>query len=271
VAEAARDNVSDSERPSRRLLLQSGGGVATALLLGMNASLSAETQNATSADASPGRRSKTLDTEYFKGMYATESDPWQFATSAYERDKYAATLAALPRSRYASALEVGCSIGVFTHQLCPRCDTLLGLVGRSASTTIWTLIFGQAPSSCFSSSASASSPTSPIRTHFESRAAMLTATFAAPPGVTVKHDVADHKDTLAGMHVGNFAKSHRLLAPYRRTALLTRSWWIDVEVFVQFEQLVWTCSDQIPPHDASVDGHFFALAVDLQSARLSAV
>lgn len=119
--------MSDSERPSRRLLLQSGGGVATALLLGMNASLSAETQNATSADASPGRRSKTLDTEYFKGMYATESDPWQFATSAYERDKYTATLAALPRARYASALEVGCSIGVFTHQLCPRCDTLLGL------------------------------------------------------------------------------------------------------------------------------------------------
>ncbi|KQT50268.1 methyltransferase type 12 [Methylobacterium sp. Leaf456] len=60
-------------------------------------------------------------------MYATEADPWQFATSPYERDKYAATLAALPRPHYASALEVGCSIGVFTHQLCPRCDALIGL------------------------------------------------------------------------------------------------------------------------------------------------
>ena len=60
-------------------------------------------------------------------MYATESDPWRFATSAYERDKYAATLAALPRPHYASGLDVGCSIGVFTHQLCPRCDTLVGL------------------------------------------------------------------------------------------------------------------------------------------------
>ncbi|MCJ2043014.1 nodulation S family protein [Methylobacterium sp. J-078] len=93
----------------------------------MSASLSAETGNAPPVEAPSGRRPKTLDTDYFKGMYATDSDPWQFATSAYERDKYAATLAALPRSRYASALEVGCSIGVFTHELCPRCDTLLGL------------------------------------------------------------------------------------------------------------------------------------------------
>ncbi|MCJ2097610.1 SAM-dependent methyltransferase [Methylobacterium sp. E-046] len=60
-------------------------------------------------------------------MYATEADPWRFATSSYERDKYAATLAALPRAHYASALDVGCSIGVFTHQLCRRCDALIGL------------------------------------------------------------------------------------------------------------------------------------------------
>ncbi|MCJ2082808.1 SAM-dependent methyltransferase [Methylobacterium sp. J-090] len=91
------------------------------------------TDIARAADAEPGsaaptgRRPKTLDTDYFKGMYATESDPWRFATSPYERDKYAATLAALPRERYASALEVGCSIGVFTRQLCPRCDHLVGL------------------------------------------------------------------------------------------------------------------------------------------------
>ena len=60
-------------------------------------------------------------------MYATDPDPWRFATSTYERDKYTATLGALPRSRYVSALEVGCSIGVFTHQLCPRCDALVGI------------------------------------------------------------------------------------------------------------------------------------------------
>ena len=79
------------------------------------------------ARAPSGRRPTTLDTDYFKGMYATESDPWKFATSPYERDKYAATLAALPRAHYTSALDAGCSIGVFTRQLCRRCDALIGL------------------------------------------------------------------------------------------------------------------------------------------------
>ena len=87
----------------------------------------ADTSSDTSAQAPTGRRPTTLDTEYFKGMYATESDPWKFATSPYEREKYAATLAALPRNHYTSALDVGCSIGVFTHQLCRRCDALIGL------------------------------------------------------------------------------------------------------------------------------------------------
>ena len=54
-------------------------------------------------------------------------DPWQFATSAYEREKYAATLAALPRPRYARCFEVGCSIDVFTQQLAARCDEILGV------------------------------------------------------------------------------------------------------------------------------------------------
>lgn len=119
--------MSETKMPSRRVLLKSGGGVATGMMLGMRSSLSAETGNAKPGDAPTGRRPTTLDTDYFKGMYATDPDPWKFATSAYERDKYAATLAALPRPRYVSALEVGCSIGIFTRQLCPRCDALLGL------------------------------------------------------------------------------------------------------------------------------------------------
>ena len=64
---------------------------------------------------------------YFDALYAADPDPWRFAQSDYERHKYAATLAALPRSRYTSALEVGCSIGVLTRQLAPRCETLLSL------------------------------------------------------------------------------------------------------------------------------------------------
>ena len=112
---------------SRRLLLQSGGVAAASTLLGIEGATGLETNSDGPANAPTGRRPTTLDPDYFKGMYATESDPWKFATSPYERDKYAATLAALPRAHYTSALEVGCSIGVFTHQLCPRCDALIGL------------------------------------------------------------------------------------------------------------------------------------------------
>ena len=35
------------------------------------------------------------DPGYFERLYARDPDPWRFATSEYERDKYAATLAAL--------------------------------------------------------------------------------------------------------------------------------------------------------------------------------
>lgn len=63
---------------------------------------------------------------YFDALYAADPDPWRFETSAYEDAKYAATLAALPRPRYARALEVGCSIGVLTARLASRCDRLTG-------------------------------------------------------------------------------------------------------------------------------------------------
>ena len=115
--DAVRLIVRDRKRPSRRLLLQSGGAVVTSTMLGMQGAVGAETGPGVPADTPTGRRPTTLDPDYFKGMYATEADPWRFATSAYERDKYAATLAALPRSHYVSGLDVGCSIGVFTHQL----------------------------------------------------------------------------------------------------------------------------------------------------------
>jgi len=115
------------EPVSRRHLIHSGAVAATSTLFGIKGAAGLETTSDRPTDAPAGRRTKTLDQGYFKGMYATEADPWRFATSPYERDKYAATLAALPRAHYTSALDVGCSIGVFTHQLCPRCDALIGL------------------------------------------------------------------------------------------------------------------------------------------------
>ena len=63
------------------------------------------------------RFATSIPVDYFEAMYAVDPDPWSFASSSYERDKYAATLDALPRCRYDRALEVGCSIGVFTRQL----------------------------------------------------------------------------------------------------------------------------------------------------------
>ena len=69
----------------------------------------------------------SLDSGYFEDIYARTIDPWGFRTSPYERGKYEATIGILPRARYRSALEVGCSIGVFTRMLAERCDAVLAL------------------------------------------------------------------------------------------------------------------------------------------------
>ena len=69
----------------------------------------------------------SLGPEYFEALYAADPDPWRFATSAYEREKYAATIAALPRRRFASGFEIGCSIGVLTRRLAAHCDRLLAV------------------------------------------------------------------------------------------------------------------------------------------------
>lgn len=69
----------------------------------------------------------SLPASYFHGIYERSADPWNFETSAYEAAKYRETLDSLPGSRYAHALEVGCSIGVFTKLLAERCDDLLSV------------------------------------------------------------------------------------------------------------------------------------------------
>jgi len=65
-----------------------------------------------------------LDREYFEDLYGQSPDPWGFETSPYERKKYEHTLDVLQGQRYRRALEVGCSIGVFTAMLAPLCDEL---------------------------------------------------------------------------------------------------------------------------------------------------
>ena len=73
------------------------------------------------------RRSVLRGPDYFETLYATSADPWRVASSDYEARKYAASLAALPSPRYAAALDVGCTIGVFTRQLAERCDRVVGV------------------------------------------------------------------------------------------------------------------------------------------------
>ncbi len=67
----------------------------------------------------------TLEPKYFEAMYKAASDPWGFADRWYEQRKYAISVAQLPGSRYRSAFEPGCSVGVLTRMLAKRCDRLL--------------------------------------------------------------------------------------------------------------------------------------------------
>jgi SAM-dependent methyltransferase len=72
-------------------------------------------------------QSASVPAAYFTRLYEEHVDPWNFATSSYEYEKYTATLDALPRERYRSAFEIACSIGVFTARLADRCDALLAV------------------------------------------------------------------------------------------------------------------------------------------------
>jgi SAM-dependent methyltransferase len=68
-----------------------------------------------------------MGVEEFEGLYAASGDPWNYRDSDYEREKYARTIAALPSGTLGAALEVGCSIGVFTERLAERCEQVLAV------------------------------------------------------------------------------------------------------------------------------------------------
>ena len=71
------------------------------------------------------RRHQSIGAAYFEVLYQNSEDPWEFATSAYEAEKYQDTIAALGGERARSALEMGCSIGILTRRLAPLCDRLV--------------------------------------------------------------------------------------------------------------------------------------------------
>jgi predicted TPR repeat methyltransferase len=74
-----------------------------------------------------GQAASSRGTAYFAALYDADPDPWNFIGSAYEQEKYLATLAALEGRHFGNAFEIGCSIGVFTRMLVPRCGGLLAI------------------------------------------------------------------------------------------------------------------------------------------------
>lgn len=76
-------------------------------------------------DADPP--SATVPQEHFDELYADKPDPWDLRITWHDRRKYAITVASLPRERYRSGFEPGCSIGELTKLLAPRCEYLLAV------------------------------------------------------------------------------------------------------------------------------------------------
>jgi SAM-dependent methyltransferase len=75
------------------------------------------------ADAEDRKTRDRAPVEHFERLARGSEDPWGYATSEYEQKKYLDTLDHLPL-RTGRTLELGCSVGVFTAMLAPRCASL---------------------------------------------------------------------------------------------------------------------------------------------------
>lgn len=64
---------------------------------------------------------------HLDALYRGTDDPWDFRNSAHERDRIDAVLAALPRTRFRNAIELGCGNGELARRIAPRCDGYTGL------------------------------------------------------------------------------------------------------------------------------------------------
>ena len=68
----------------------------------------------------------TSSEDFFEAKYRNtpDADPWSFATSEYELERYRVVMNALVGRRYRYAYEPGCSVGVLTQQLASVCDQI---------------------------------------------------------------------------------------------------------------------------------------------------
>ena len=69
-------------------------------------------------------RHETTTAAFFEDMYRQNADPWNFAESSYEQERYANILDSVDGRRYLRAFEPGCLIGVLTRRLALLCDRL---------------------------------------------------------------------------------------------------------------------------------------------------
>ncbi|MBD5656389.1 MAG: methyltransferase domain-containing protein [Candidatus Eremiobacteraeota bacterium] len=69
----------------------------------------------------------SLPPELFERHYLAERDPFHYEGNPFELTKYHAQLALLTDRHFNSGLELGCSIGIFTALLAPRCRRLLAI------------------------------------------------------------------------------------------------------------------------------------------------
>ena len=60
-------------------------------------------------------------------IYAESDDPWNFAHSSYEQEKFRATRAALEERYFNAALELGCGNGQLARHIVPLCASYTGL------------------------------------------------------------------------------------------------------------------------------------------------
>ncbi|MFZ7087042.1 PIG-L family deacetylase [Curtobacterium sp. RRHDQ10] len=79
------------------------------------------------ASTEPASTGPSRSQASFDAHYARKPGGWDFEGSWYEQRKRALTVAALPRARFRSALEIGCATGVLTRAITERADRTLGI------------------------------------------------------------------------------------------------------------------------------------------------
>ena len=69
----------------------------------------------------------TTSRDFFEHMYESSPDPWSFASSDYERQRYARILDFVPPRCFRNVFEPGCSIGELTALLATRCGFVMAI------------------------------------------------------------------------------------------------------------------------------------------------